>query len=93
MDIVLKAESYLTRFGGAETINTQYWNSSETLQPAFPAYQIQTGYDYTNRLGINVTNGSSVTFNSWVAIPSNKAAGEYNNTFWFCATEEGTADC
>ena len=93
VDIVVRAGTYLKRTGGEETIDTQYWNSSTTEQPAHPAHQIQTSYDYTNKLGDNVTNGSSVVFDSWVAIPPGKVAGEYNNTLYFCATEEGTNNC
>ncbi|MBR9681272.1 MAG: hypothetical protein GOV00_00535 [Candidatus Altiarchaeota archaeon] len=93
VSLVVKMATPLTRWGGAETIGTQYWNSSAAIQPGNPAFSFQTSYDYTNLAGSNLTNGTNLIFNSWVSVPLGKTAGLYNNTIYFCATKEGTFNC
>ena len=93
VDIVTKVNAYLTRQGGTETIETQYWNSSLIQQPSTPAYQFQTSYDYTNKVASNLEPGSNVIFDTWLTIPSGQKAGVYNNTIYFCACETGTSNC
>ena len=67
--------------------------ASNSTQPTGPAHPLQISYDYNNWVGANLTNGTSITFNSWVSIPTGKSAGLYNNTIHFCATKEGTKNC
>jgi len=93
VDVVVKVNAPLTRQGGTETIETQYWNSSLTQQPSSPAYQFQTSYDYTHKVGSNLEPGSNVIFNTWVTIPGGQKAGVYNNTIYFCACKTGTSNC
>jgi hypothetical protein len=93
VDIVVKINSYLTRQGGTETIQTQYWNFSLTEQPISPAYQFSTSYDYNHKVANNVPPNTNVIFNSWLTILGGQAPGVYNNTIYFCACEAGTTNC
>jgi hypothetical protein len=93
VDILTKVNAYLTRQGGTETISTQYWNSSTTQQPANPAYQFSTSYDYTNKVASNIAKGTNVIFNSWLTVPVGQITGIYNNTIYFCADQTGTTNC
>jgi hypothetical protein len=93
VDIVARAGAYLTRWGGSETIEEYYWNSSNESQPAGPINKLQTSYDYTHKVAFNTTNGSNTVFGSWLSVDTGQFAGLYNNTVYFCATETGTTDC
>ena len=93
VDIMAKINAYLTRQGGTETIQTHYWNSSTTQQPANPAYQFSTSYDYTHKVGSNLPYSSNVIFNSWLTIATGQVPGVYNNTIYYCADEYGKTNC
>jgi len=95
VDIVTKANAPLTRQGGTETIplSNYKWNAASNAAPSSPAYDLQTTYDYTNKVGANVAPGQSRTIQYWLSIPSGQAAGTYNNTLYFCGQEAGTNNC
>ena len=93
VDVVTRVDPYLTRWGGSETLQEQYWNASASTYPTGAAYHLLTSYDYTNLMAFNATNGTDVIFESWLTVPTGQIAGMYNNTMYFCATETGTSDC
>lgn len=91
VDIKTKVNAYLTN--GANTIQTEYWNSSTVEQPTNPLAQFSTSYDTTNLVGENIAANGVVIFNTWVSVPELKAPGTYNNTISFCAEETGESAC
>lgn len=100
IDIVLKADQNMTRQGGNETIpaSAYTWNSSSSGNPWYPpslnGYAIKTnGYDFTNKLGDDLSANAMITWTAWIDIPSNQSEGIYGNTLYFCANTYGSMDC
>jgi len=94
VDIVTKANAPLTSSTGATIPLDNYkWNATSNAAPSGPAYALKTTYDYTNKVGVSLIPGQTVTIQFWLDVPLAQAAGTYNNTLYFCGQEAGTTNC
>ena len=99
VDIVMKVDANLTRYPNAETIPAlnYTWNSTAgTSLQMLPGNVLNTtGYDYRTefKVGDSVSAGGVRSWQAWLDIPGSQTAGTYNNTLFFCATQEDTTDC
>lgn len=103
VDILMKANANLTRCpGGACTGDmigwwNYSWNATDgTSAWVQPGWELNiTSYDNitAHKVGDSVSSSGVRSWQAWLDIPAAQVAGTYNNTLYFCAHQEDSADC